>query len=578
MRVWFGNLKVGGKLLFSFIVVLLVAVGAGAFALVNMKTINDSYDAAMNLTYERLEYIFQSEHHLAKARMIVREFYYPSNTREAIVELHAEMNAHLDGLEGKLSDLSGVSGPNIQERIEKVLPLVDRYRVDIASIVERLLSAGTISPDNPDFRYAQLQAEQMTKNVNSEYSNEMMETINSLSGLVMNEYRALAVENSSQADAAIFVALLIFAIMAVFVLLIAFYISGLVSRPLVQLAAFMKRAGATGDITFNDEDAAVIKNAGQLKDEIGQTISGSLSFVNHVKNISEEMKSVAGGDLTADIKPLSAKDVMGQSLKNMIESLNYMVEEVHTATDQTTSGSKHVSYGAQALAQNSSEQAVAVGNLSTAISNIAQKTENNFSTAEEASRLTDTIKEKAEKGAQQMDELMAAVRDINTASQSISRIMGAIDDISFQTNLLSLNAAVEAARAGQHGRGFAVVAEEVRKLALKSAEAAKETGELVQNSIDKAELGAHIAEETAKSFAEIVAGIGESNTLVALIANSSEEQLQGISQINFGIDQVSSVVQQNSATAEESAAASQEMSNQALALQGLLTRFKTKEK
>jgi methyl-accepting chemotaxis protein len=211
------------------------------------------------------------------------------------------------------------------------------------------------------------------------------------------------------------------------------------------------------------------------------------------------------------------------------------------------------------------------------VSEIAAQTKINADMAEKARQLSESIRVNAEKGNRQMDEMMSAVKDINIASQNISKVIKVIDDIAFQTNILALNAAVEAARAGQHGKGFAVVAEEVRNLAGKSAEAAKETGDMIQNSMEKAELGSKIASETAVSFTEISSGIQESSRLVDEIAKSSKEQAVGISQVNVGIDQVAQVVQQNSATAQESAAASEEMSGQSAMLQELISQFKLRK-
>jgi methyl-accepting chemotaxis protein len=354
------------------------------------------------------------------------------------------------------------------------------------------------------------------------------------------------------------------------------YLSGLISKPLVVLTRFMKKAGATGDLTLSAADNAVIEAYGRNRDEIGQCVSGTAGFAAHVTGMAGSLETIAGGDLTHDIELLSEHDTMGNSLDMTLGNLNAMFGNIKKATEQVSFGSKQIADGAQALAQGSTQQAATVQELSASTSEIAAKTKANAQMAEKAAKLAGTIKRNAEKGSSQMDEMMIAVNEITQASQSIGKVIKVIDDIAFQTNILALNAAVEAARAGQHGKGFAVVAEEVRNLAAKSAEAASDTGSLIANSIQKAELGAKIANETAASLVEIVSGINESSKIVEEIAASSEEQSEDILQINNGIDQVAQVVQQNSATAEQSAAASQELSGQSDMLKELISQFKLK--
>ena len=366
-------------------------------------------------------------------------------------------------------------------------------------------------------------------------------------------------------------------ILLIAAVLIFMVIKKTITKPVTLLSTFMKKAGSTGDIVLRPEDVENIKKYAQNSDEIGQAISGSAAFVNHVTHIAEELKDLADGDLTVDVEVLSENDILGVSLHKMEDSLNNMFEEINASSIQVSTGSKQVAEGAQVLAQGATQQAASFEQLSSSIAEIAERTKSNAAIAEKTSKLSDTIKGSAEKGSRQMDDMIAAVNEINEASKSIGKIIKTIDDIAFQTNILALNAAVEAARAGQHGKGFAVVAEEVRNLASKSAEAAKDTGNMIQNSMDKAALGARMAEETAASLSEIVTRINESSLLVAEIARASEEQALGISQINTGIDQVAQVVQQNSATAEESAAVSEEMSGQSDMLQQLISQFKLKE-
>jgi len=415
----------------------------------------------------------------------------------------------------------------------------------------------------------------------------LMQTIrtNSVNALDVVDLLVTTVESSALEDAdetistasvTLIVTIIIVVVGVIVSVLLALYLSSIIGKPLVLLSAYMNKAGSTGDIELTPEDVENITVLSQIKDEIGQAISGSVLFVNHVTSIANELESVANGDLSIDVEVLSDKDVLGLSIRRTIENLNNIFSEINVSSNQVSSGAKQVANGAQTLAQGSTEQAASVQQLSSSIAEIAEKIKENAATADRTSKLSAIIKENAEKGSSQMDEMIMAVNDINEASRNIGKIIKTIDDIAFQTNILALNAAVEAARAGQHGKGFAVVAEEVRNLASKSADAARNTGDLIQDSMDKADLGTRIAGETAASLTEIVSGISESSHLIAEISKASEDQALGISQINVGVDQVAQVVQQNSATAEESAAASEEMSGQSDTMRQLITQFKLK--
>jgi methyl-accepting chemotaxis protein len=353
-----------------------------------------------------------------------------------------------------------------------------------------------------------------------------------------------------------------------------------ISKPLKKIGVFAEMI-KTGDLGIASSSAAIIEV--QSSDEVGilaRTLEHAYAQLKgYVGEIRERMHGLSGGDLATE----TAYDFHGDfilirdSINEIVNNLSRTMSEVNSSSSQVSKGAKLVADGAHALAQGSTKQAASIQELSASVSDIAGKTRINAEMAGRAASLANSIMVNAQAGSQQMDEMMVAVREINTASQNIGKVIKVIDDIAFQTNILALNAAVEAARAGEHGKGFAVVAEEVRNLAAKSAEAAKETSEMIQNSIDKAELGARIAGETAESLTEIVSGIAESTQIVAEIAQSSEEQTLAINQINAGIDQVAHVVQQNSATAEESAAASEEMSSQSDLLSQLIAQFRLGE-
>jgi methyl-accepting chemotaxis protein len=380
--------------------------------------------------------------------------------------------------------------------------------------------------------------------------------------------------NSRTADT---VSLLQIAVMAVAVfaaLFFALYLSSMITKPLIFMHNIINQAGSTGDLGYSEDIKDSGRTMGMAKDEVGQCIMAMCVFFDKIIYYGHALEAVANRDLTVKVDKIGDDDTIGNALEKMIGEMNCMFGEIRQASEQVTAGASQIADGAQSLAQGTTEQAATVQQLSSSINEVSVKTEENATKAGHAAGLSASIRESAQRGAEQMSHMLDAVKEINDASAEISKVIKSIDDIAFQTNILALNAAVEAARAGQHGKGFAVVADEVRNLAAKSAEAAKDTGSLIENSIAKASLGAKIADETSESLTEIVEGVNESAEIIQQIAEASEEQSAAIKQITVGVDQIAQVVQNNSATAEESAAASEEMSGQSALLNELVSRFR----
>ncbi|MFB9276026.1 methyl-accepting chemotaxis protein [Cohnella cellulosilytica] len=307
---------------------------------------------------------------------------------------------------------------------------------------------------------------------------------------------------------------------------------------------------------------------------LGIVISRMIS--NPVKKLVGAANRLAEGDLDVEIEAATTDEVgvLSAAFKKMANNINDVMGNIASAAEQVTAGAKQVSDSSVALSQGATEQASSVEQLTASLEEISAQTTQNAGSANQANQLAESAKKNAVQGNEQMKEMLKAMDEINEASNNISRIIKVIDEIAFQTNILALNAAVEAARAGQHGKGFAVVAEEVRNLAARSANAAKETTAMIEGSIRKVEGGTRIANETAAALNQIVDGVAQVATLVHEIATASNEQAIGISQVNQGIIQVSSVVQTNSATSEESAAASEELSGQAIMLKEQVSRFR----
>ena len=348
---------------------------------------------------------------------------------------------------------------------------------------------------------------------------------------------------------------------------VAFAITRSITLPVTEMVVAAS-AIAEGDIQDNIH---IVR-----KDEIGQLATSFKDMIEMLKLKSDVAEKIAEGNLTVDMVMASDRDVLGGSMDKIVENLNELLGHVQTSSEQILSSSNQISDSSQALSQGATEQASSLEEISSSLTQIASQTKQNAENASQANQLAVAARGNAESGNKQMQEMVKAMGNIEESSKNISKIIKVIDEIAFQTNLLALNAAVEAARAGVHGKGFAVVAEEVRNLAARSAKAAKETTDLIEDAIRKVTTGTTIANETSDALKSIVNGVSKTTDLVSEIAAASNEQAQGISQVNAGLGQLNHVTQQNTASAEEGAAAAEEMSGMANQLMEMLTRFKLK--
>jgi methyl-accepting chemotaxis protein len=314
-----------------------------------------------------------------------------------------------------------------------------------------------------------------------------------------------------------------------------------------------------------------------MKESINSTISAWSGYINEISSVLSQMSE---GNLDVEISSEFKGDFVKikDSINNIISTFNNVIGDIIIAADGITVGSKQVSEGSQSLSSGATEQAASIEQLNASISEIADMTRQNAMSASKADKIANVVKKDATSGTDRMEQMLGSMSEVSEAASGISKIIRVIDDIAFQTNILALNAAIEAARAGSYGKGFAVVAEEVRNLAARSANAAKETTQMIDKSIAKAIEGTEIAQSTSSALKMIEEGVKGTAVIIGEIARSSNDQATGISQINTGIDQVAKIVQTNSATAEQSAAASVELFSQAESMKELVGHFKLRAK
>ena len=341
---------------------------------------------------------------------------------------------------------------------------------------------------------------------------------------------------------------------------------------LLKEADTLVQAALGGALNTRANAALFIGGWNQLIAGFNKTLDSVLEPINEAAGILEK---VAARDMTARVKGDYKGDhaKIKNALNAAVDNLDQALTQVSEATEQVGSASQQISSGSQSLAQGANEQASSLEEVSSSLEEMSSMTKQNAENANQAKTLAGEANSNAGTGTKAMNQMSESINKIKESSDQTAKIVKTIDEIAMQTNLLALNAAVEAARAGEAGRGFAVVAEEVRILAQRSAQAAKNTADMITESVKNADDGVKIATEVSKSFEAITGSVKKVNDLIAEIAAASQEQSQGIDQVNTAVAQMDKVTQQNAANSEESASAAEELSSQAEELQGMVGQF-----
>lgn len=360
------------------------------------------------------------------------------------------------------------------------------------------------------------------------------------------------------------------------ILLFSLLIGGIVARRLISqvIPPLEKITNASIELSKGNVDISI--DAELMRDEFSVLANAFNEMAKEIKLQAELMNTISQGDYTVTIPVRSENDLMNISINTMLDKNKQMLEQIQRSAEQVALGSQQIASGAQDLASGSSEQAGKISQLTASVAQILERAESNSKMASDTMNDMLTAEQLMSDSMKHMRELNGAMGDIDKSSESIAKVIRLIEDIAFQTNLLSLNAAVEAARAGQHGKGFAIVADEVRSLAGKSASAANETASLIENSVSSTKIGMGITDDTNNSLNQVET-IVESNTQAMSKTNElSKEQASSMSHVSKGLEEISKVVQSNSATAEESAASSEELNAQSELLKDIVSKFKLK--
>lgn len=552
------HMKVRSKLVLGFGLILILFSLATWMSSGAMSTMNKMIGQFDEDAYQVMERVDEVKYNVEASSAITAQMVL-AVTQKDVDALYAEYQAHTQNLANDLTYLVE-NYPEYQNQVKIFRGLTSSSD----ELSRRIYSLSLTDKET---------AQRLYKNELLPAAQKASEALGTIDEAVQQQKTALLQNSVTRTKYTQTIILLVTAASFGVAIVMGLAIIRMITKPLHEIekaAHSMAEGDLNVEITYQSRD-----EIGSLAENMREMTRGYHSLINDISYMVEAMSK---GDFCVNTQDETAyKGDFGPILKSLgilRDNLSETLQQINESADQVSGGAEQIASGAQVLSQSSTEQANSVEELVASLQGMNNSIHEVVAHVTEGQENLRRTNQQVDTGHEQMQVMQKAMTEINASSNNIQKIIKDIDDIAFQTNILALNAAVEAARAGTAGKGFAVVADEVRNLAQKSAESAKTTAQLIEQSIQAVQKGQTITGEIAHTIDNMAAEAKNSLTLMEQISMASTEQADAVDQVLQGAEQISAVVQTNSATAEESAASSEELSGQANILKELVKKFR----